>query len=274
MRIAQILLPGASHYDRKCQRIDAALPGHEVVLTDDARGFDLAHVYGHAQAGAPVPPREPVGRQAPSPVVAFPPPIPYVAASGIERRWWQRRVQQPRVLVSPLDGEGVTQIPEAVDDAYFDLAPASGAIVGCFLRPSVQAVVDLTLHRLDGIRDDVVWHLFDAPPTPAELSEVAVWVDPAVEENDYDGATAEALAAGRIVVASRTPINSARCEKGRTALLVPPGDPNELTHAILSALFKPESGQQRVTAARQTNSKFRPRQRHRALARLYETLLP
>jgi glycosyltransferase involved in cell wall biosynthesis len=271
MRIAQVVLPGASHYDRKSQRIDAGLPGHEVVRTDDARGFDVAHWYGPAQAGAPVPPQDkaagwaPVGRQAPWPVV--------VASFRIERRWWQRRVE-PRVLVSPLEGEGVTQLPEAVDDAYFDLPAAANGVIGCFLRPSVRELLDLTLHRLDRVRDDIVWHFFEAPPTPEELAAVMGWVDPATAPDDYDGFTAEALAAGRIVVASRTPINDWRCEKGRTGLLVPPGDPNELTHAILSALFKPERGQQRVTAARQTSSKFRPRQRYRALARLYETLLP
>jgi glycosyltransferase involved in cell wall biosynthesis len=105
------------------------------------------------------------------------------------------------------------------------------------------------------------------------MSEVKVWVDPAIDVHDYDGFTAEALAAGRIVVASRTPVNLQRSEKGRTALLVPPNDPNELTHAILAALFKSETGQQRAIAARQTISKFRPRQRLRVLAALYETLV-
>jgi glycosyltransferase involved in cell wall biosynthesis len=130
------------------------------------------------------------------------------------------------------------------------------------------------MHRLDRTRDDITWLLFDAPPSPDELASVGVWVDPAIDERDYDGFTAEAMAAGRVVVASRTAINVHRAEKGRTALLVPAGDPNELTHAILAALFKSEVGQQRANAARQTISKFRARQRHRVLAALYETLFP
>ena len=46
---------------------------------------------------------------------------------------------------------------------------------------------------------------------------------------------------------------------------------NELTHAILAALFKPEVAQQKIEAARQTISKFHPRQRLRALTQLIET---
>ena len=84
---------------------------------------------------------------------------------------------------------------------------------------------------------------------------------------------AEALVAGNVVVASRTIINVTRLEKGRTGFLAPPNDPNELTHAILAALFKPELGQEKLSAARQTISKFRPRQRLRALVPIYESLL-
>jgi glycosyltransferase involved in cell wall biosynthesis len=76
------------------------------------------------------------------------------------------------------------------------------------------------------------------------------------------------------VVAARTRVNSLRLEKGRTGWLVPMRDPNEMTHAILSALFKPEVAQARVEAAKQTISKFRTRQRMRVLLQLYETLIP
>jgi glycosyltransferase involved in cell wall biosynthesis len=99
-----------------------------------------------------------------------------------------------------------------------------------------------------------------------------LWVDPTIDFCDFDGFVAEALVVGLQVVASRTPINSARLEQGRTGFLVPPSDPNEMTHAILAALFKPEVAATRVQAARQTISKFRPRQRVRVLSKLYETL--
>jgi hypothetical protein len=51
---------------------------------------------------------------------------------------------------------------------------------------------------------------------------------------------------------------------------VPPRDPNEMTHVILSALFKTEVAENRQFAARQTVSKFRARQRLRILNRLYD----
>ena len=79
--------------------------------------------------------------------------------------------------------------------------------------------------------------------------------------------------AGLPVVAARTAVNSARLEKGRTGWLVPMNDPNEMTHAILSALFKPEVASSKTGAARQTASKFRARQRLRVLAALYESLV-
>jgi glycosyltransferase involved in cell wall biosynthesis len=101
---------------------------------------------------------------------------------------------------------------------------------------------------------------------------VDVWADPAIDENDYDGFVAEAIAAGVPVIASRTAINTQRLEKGRTGVLVPPRDPNEWTHAILAALFKPEFRHSKTVAAQQTASKFRPRHRARALIQLYESI--
>jgi glycosyltransferase involved in cell wall biosynthesis len=134
-------------------------------------------------------------------------------------------------------------------------------------------MVQQTLSRIHRFRDDVVWNVFDHPPTPADLREVDVWVDPAVDEHDLDGFTAEALVSGIPVVAARTDINFARCEKGRTAFLVPRNDPNEMTHAILSALFKSEVAQEKIQSAGQTASKFRAKHRLRVLTRLYETLI-
>ena len=127
--------------------------------------------------------------------------------------------------------------------------------------------------RIHRFREDVQWRLFSHPPSPEEIASVDVWVDPAVEEDDYDGFVAEALAVGVIAVAARTPVNEQRCERGRTGFLVPPCDPNELTHAILAALFKPEVGRARAEAARQTVSKYRSRHRLRVLTQMYEHLI-
>jgi hypothetical protein len=260
MRIAQLILSGASQYERKSQRLDAAQlagAGHDVRLVDDPSGFDLAHLYG--------PPTLPRRRLT----------VPYLASGTMRRGWWQPPMPQPRYVVAPIETQGSTLLPEAVDEAFFVAKEASGPrlVVGTFVRSSVKNVIELTMHRLALTRDDITWYLFDTPPKPEELGEVGVWIDPATEPDDYDGCTAEALAAGLPVVASRTPINLQRTEKGRTAMLVPVNDPNELTHAILAGLFKPEVSQQRAVAARQTISKFRPRQRLRVLLPLYETLL-
>jgi glycosyltransferase involved in cell wall biosynthesis len=127
------------------------------------------------------------------------------------------------------------------------------------------------LHRLHRFRDDIDWLVFDHPPTLDELGGLDAWVDPASSDTDFDGFVAETLAAGLAVVATRTSINLQRTEKGRSGLLVP-YDPNELTHAILAALFKAEVHRPRIEAARQTISKFRAKHRVRTLARIYENL--
>lgn len=258
MRIAQILLADASEYERKSQRADrTALTGrHEIV--EDLRTADLAHVYG--------------GRELPrSPFVGF--PLPYVASAPLATaRWSVRRPVEPKIVVTP------ENLPEAVDDAYFAAEPRVPArneakTVGAFRRAAVLNFADQTLHRIERFRDDVRWRWFEAPPTPADLAGVDLWVDPAVDASDFDGFVAEALVVGLPVVASRTAVNVRRLEQGRTGFLVPARDPNEMTHAILSALFKPEVAQGRVEAARQTNSKFRARQRLRVLLHLYESVI-
>jgi hypothetical protein len=257
VRIAQFLLPGASEYERKLQRIDAAsltAAGFELTNENDA---DVAHVYG------PDPlPRLHALR------------IPFVANARPRSRWW-RRAPEPNVVISPL--KDANFVPEAIDDLYFAELPArepDGRYrLGTFnaQRAGIDRIIDLTLHRLHRFRDDIDWLVFDHPPTLEELGGLDAWVDPASSDTDFDGFVAEALAAGLAVVATRTPINLQRTEKGRTALLVP-HDPNELTHAILAALFKAEVHRPRIDAARQTISKFRAKHRVRTLAQIYENL--
>ena len=262
MRIAQIIAPTASAYDRKSQIIDALglAAAHEVVQTtfETLPGVraDVIHVYG-------APPQRPRIE------------TPYVASRDVPRRRFQlRKPVAPRAVVTPFN------VPEAVADEYFQPSPAvvSGTArqvhtIGSFVRPSLRNVVELTLGRIQRFRDDVSWKLFDAPPSPADLQTVDAWVDPAAEDDDYDGFVAEALVCGKPVVASRTPLNNSRLEKSRTGFLVPRADPNELTHAILTALFKLEVAGLKIEAARQTAGKFRSRQRIRALEKLYESLV-
>lgn len=268
MRIAQIVVPPASEYDRKAQRIDrvALSAAHEVIETTfeaaQAHGFDVAHVYGPDGFAAP-------------PLSRF--PIPYLASGNPRRpRFPWPRVARPAGIVSPLHN-----LPEAVEDAWFEplASPSAGVArrrVGTFgpHRPGVLAMVEQTLGRIERVRDDVEWVLFDRPPSPSDLAGVDAWCDPAVAEDDFDGYVAEATVAGKAVVAARTEINSWRLDKGRSGWLVPVRDPNELTHAILAALFKPEVAELKIEAARQTAGKFRARQRLRALEKMYESLIP
>lgn len=278
MRIAQIILSGASAYERKSQRADQAALAerHEVIVVPideigDANA-DVAHVYASGELPS-------------SAFVRF--PIPYISSVDLpRRRWTLRKPVAPRFIVSPLAEE---PLPEVVEERYFahpssavrfaqgTFSPPRGEkderkkIVGSFERPSVRNSVEQTLARIHRFRDDVEWQIFRDEPAPEALASVDVWVDPAVEADDFDGFVAEALVVGLPVVAARTPINVLRLEQGRTGMLTPPRDPNEMTHAILAALFKKEVAESRQSAARQTVSKFRSRQRIRILSRLYET---
>jgi hypothetical protein len=284
MRIAQIVLPGASAYERKSQRIDQAVlsQSHELVPVEEAQ---VVHIYGPSE----LPTRE-LARLT----------LPYVANAPVPKsRWPWRRVPQPRALISPLADPPV---PEAVEEGYFaagngssgflgvprsssesaDFAeelrgtrgtPRNGKTIASYRRPGIDDFLQRTLARIERFRSDVQWHLYESQPSPADLASVDLWVDPALSEHDFDGFVAEALVVGTPVVAARNAINTLRLERGRTGFLVPSNDPNEMTHAILTALFKPEVAQSRLQAARQTASKYRPRQRARVLVRLYESLI-
>lgn len=271
MRVAQIILPGASEFERKSQRIDhAALAGaHEVVIVtaEEARasGADVAHVYA-------------TGELPSAPFRRF--PLPYISSADVRRsRWPFGKPVEPDFVVSPIlekiEQSRYQPLSEAVEDAYFETRAGEQQqnIVGTFGRASVHPMVEQTLARIERFRSDVTWHRFDRVPAPDDLASVAVWVDPATEESDFDGFVAEAVVAGLPVVASRTKINALRLEQGRTGFLVPPRDPNELAHAILAALFKPEVAGMKRNAARQTASKFRAKQRLRILVHMYETLI-
>lgn len=270
LTIAQIVLDGASEYERKSQRIDAAALAASFTVVADPAAADLAHIYGPSPLPAAA-----VRRIA----------IPWVAsAAPLRRRFDFRRAPLPRAILTPLRGGYGEFVPEAVEDAWFERSESRGtsaddaraaaatSTVGSFARHAVLPMVEQTLARLRRFRDDVSWRLFDRAPSPSDLEEIDVWVDPAPDAGDFDGFVAEALVAGLRVVATRTPINEQRLEKGRIGLLVPPSDPNEMTHAILAALFKPEIAEAKREAARQTVSKFRSRQRLRALERIYGTI--
>lgn len=303
MRIAQIILPDASEYERKCQRADhAALSGGVRPLVSRRGENERPDPHLDGEKGRPDPIDNEKGRSDPRYGVVVVPVegigeldadvahlyagvelpaavvakcrVPYVSSAPIRAsRWSWRKPVGPCAIVSPL---GEEPLPEVVEDRYFIDAVSRDApvkIVGSYDRPSVRNSVEQTLARIARFRTDVEWQIHRAPPSPTELSAVDLWVDPAVDESDFDGFVAEAQVVGLPVVATRVPINVLRLEKGRTGFLTPPRDPNEMTHAILTALFKTEVAQSRQLAARQTVSKFRARQRLRILTRIYETLI-
>jgi len=255
MRVAQMILPGASAYEMKSQRIDAAAlveAGHEVVGVDVC---EIAHLYAPAEFDASI-----VRDLA----------VPYVASGRPKRSF--RRAPEPRVVVTP------EVVPEAVEEAWFDAVDSRDnqwSIIASFgpHRRGVKNAIEQTVARLHRFREDIEWHVFNEPPTPSDLTGVDAWVDPATDDLDYDGFVAEALVLGLPVIAARTPINLQRTEKGHNAFLVPANDANELAHAILTGLFKAEVAGVKIEAARKTASKFRPRQRLRVLERVYQGLL-
>ncbi|MGZ8797379.1 MAG: glycosyltransferase, partial [Thermoanaerobaculia bacterium] len=215
MRIAQIVLEGASEFERKCQRVDfAALSAkHDVIVTDGpVVSADVAHVYGPS----PLPSR---------PLVGF--KIPYVASSAPASRFSLSRPARPGIIVSPIEvaGSDGQLLPEAVEEIWFD-APAKREstpprnLIASYSRASIINAVEQALLRIGRFREDIAWNLFDRIPTPDDLAGVDAWIDPAVNQNDHDGFVAEAIAAGKVVVASRIPINAHRLENGRTGFLV------------------------------------------------------
>jgi glycosyltransferase involved in cell wall biosynthesis len=265
MRIAQIVLPGASEYERKSQRADqAGLSERHEVIAGSIEALqnvqaDVAHVYA-------------TGDLPSAAFVGF--PFPYVASSDVRKSRWQwRQPVPPRRVVSPLADD---PLPEVVEERYFSVAATRQTdsreqkIVGSFGRASVRNSIEQAMARIRRFRDDIDWQIFGQPPSPDDLLNVDLWVDPAAGENDFDGFAAEALVVGLPVVATRTAINVLRLEQGRTGFLVPPRDPNEMTHVILSALFKTEVAENKQFAARQTVSKFRARHRLRILNHLYD----
>jgi len=130
-------------------------------------------------------------------------------------------------------------------------------------------MIQASISRVARFRDDIDWDVFDTVPSRSELSNLNAWVDPVLEEMDYDGLVAEALVAGLPVVAAKTDMNRDRLADGRAGFLVPVNDPNELVHAILAALFKPEVRDPRLEFAAQTRERFRRENRARRLRDIY-----
>ncbi len=130
-------------------------------------------------------------------------------------------------------------------------------------------MIQASISRVARFRDDIDWEVFETVPSRSELASFHVWVDPVTDETDLDGLVAEALVAGIPIVAARTEINRERLADGRAGFLVPLNDPNELVHAVLETLFKPEFREPRLEFATETRTRFRRENRARHLQDIY-----
>jgi len=277
MRVGRLLLATRSHFDLKCFQLDGegaeasgeaawCLPGattapleprSEVEISRALRSFDpdILHVYGSGLV--------------PHPLLSAAGVSPWIAdrSLGTTRPLFGRRPRaQARILVE--------LIAEPVADEYFVPRPPRAASprprIGS-LRHSSRAASsrDLAEARIRRFRDDVDWLLFDSPPGAEEMASLDLWVDLAADESDLDGLVGEALALGLPLVATRTEANRRRTADGRAAALCPKGDPNEMAHAIVTMLFKPERATPLLTAAIELRERFRTERRREALRAVY-----
>ena len=276
MRVARVLLPSFSGFDLKCFRLDRdagsglaevswtlasrgpAAPGSvpERKLARELREFSptLLHVYGNG----PVPQSLITAAGA-----------PWLADRALEasRTLLGRR---PRGRSKALLDEIAEPVAEEFFNAPTTTAPSARPTIGSLQRGSaIASRRDLTQARIRRFRDDVEWQLFDAPPSASAMSALSLWVDPADDEDDLDGLVCEAIALGVPVVATRTAANRRRTDDGRAAALCPGKDPNEMAHAIVTMLFKPERSLPFRAAASEIRERFRPARRREALLAAY-----
>jgi hypothetical protein len=277
MRVARLLLASRSHFDLKCFELDGdgskaaaeeawSLPGTIVTrlksnpedeIARRLRSFapDILHVYGSGTV--------------PHALISAAGGAPWVADRSLAatRPLFGRR---PRAQATVLAG----RIVEPVANEYFAprpprVLPARPKVGSLRQSPRSEPARDLTVARIRRFRDDVDWYLFDAPPSAAEMGSLDLWVDLAYDENDLDGLVGEALALGLPLVATRTAANLKRTDDGRAAALCPKGDPNEMAHAIVTMLFKPERATPLLTAAVELRDRFRAERRREALLLAY-----
>lgn len=255
-----MLLDQAPAYEKKSQIIDARTLSSSHEILQSGERAEILHIY------API--RFPAA-------LLRGVKIPYVASGSPSGSfsWWKPPEPGRRTL--PL---GADPVPEAVSMEFFELSRRPSGmrgpkIIGGFRRKDLDPLISATLNRIQRFRSDVSWRLFDTFPTPDDIASVDVWVDPAVAENDFDGGTAEAIVLGVPVVASRTSLNRKRLAEGRSGSLVPLDDPNELAHAILGALFKPEVSAPRAEFGLRTRDQFRPEHRAARLMDIYGQLV-
>ena len=115
---------------------------------------------------------------------------------------------------------------------------------------------------LFGYRDDV----------PLFLRAADVFVSPSRFET-FGMAVVEAMALGTPVIATAAGGPAEIIQNGRNGILVPPGDPQALFHALQDLLNNPSTAQNLSAAARGTAGQYSVTARASRLREEYETLL-
>jgi len=172
------------------------------------------------------------------------------------------RSQRERLLADALDPERVSVLPLGVDDRFFlpSEVPTGGPIVavgrdlardyGTFARAvdglRRTSVVVASERNLEGValpdavevRRDVPYEELRRLYAAASCVVVPTYGDEYPFGADCSGQTVllDAMASGRPVVVTRRSYVDDYVEDGRTALLVPPGDPEALRDAITRVL--------------------------------------
>jgi hypothetical protein len=277
VKVVHVLLEGATRYDRACAAIDAtAGPNaiHETFeTTPDAlrrgrepssvdeleralREASLLHLHGSSR-----PPKRLLAGLT----------IPWISDRALPIPWTLfRRIPEPATVLSQ------RSVPEAVGNEWFVDAGARASSdgrkhAGSLVRNAdVRNSAEQSYARIQRFREDVEWTFFEEPPTPAELASLDLWIDPAADDDDLDGMVVEAIACRTLVAAARTPANARRLDDGRAGLLCPPGDHNEMTHAVMNALFKDEISEPRRHYAERIRDRFRPHRRQAVVLGIYE----
>lgn len=282
MRILQLVVEGAGFYERKCQSIDAeslpcpvvtcqwkggefSLDGARVTRNDflrEADDSDVVHVYSA-------------------------PEIPAAPLKGLRTRYVSRgapaggRFRWMSAPPAPARRLGPEEIPEAVADEFRTAgsrAPITAQprrfVVGTYGpgRRDVRRMCESAVVRLARFRDDIDWDLYDDPPSADAMKQIDAWIDPTPHPDDLDGMVAEAQSVGIITIASRTPVNQRRLADGSAGFMVPPDDPNELVHALMNALFRPEMTLPKLSTARAAEW-YAPERRAAALVAIYERVI-
>lgn len=274
MRVGQLSGKDRSWVDEKHLRLDAAhlpsLGAETVAYTDETdleaavfresvqrNSVDVVHAYGRSAAELCSKSR-----------------VRFVASvePSRARGFWPKRALPAR-LVTPDAG-----VPEAVAESFITewVAPPARSryLIGSTARRAeIRSWIERTYARLARFRDDLEWRVFEDPPLPEDLATLHVWVDAALGDGDVDGYVVEAMVGGMPTVAARTALNRWRSDDGRSAHLVPVNDANELAHAILAALFKPELGEEKRATARESIDRFDAGSRAAALLAAYRQVV-